>query len=120
MAAVALLLPIVGLASRPENANTARLLGDEPITVAFDVLTYLLIIAAGLGLVLFIWVMWPRQGEEPPPLPRRRRHLATTLALGAAVVIAIWLRARSLGRLPNLTQRATGAPAGRQIGRAHV
>ena len=113
VAAVALLLPIVGLASRPENADSARLLGDDPITVVFDVLTYLLVIAAGLGLVLFIWVMWPRQGEEPPPLPRRRRHLVTTFVMGAAVVIAIWLRARSFGRLPNLTQRATGAPAGR-------
>ena len=113
MAAVALLLPIVGLASRPENADGARLLGDDPITVAFDVLTYLLLIAAGLGLVLFIWVMWPRPGEEPPPLPRRRRHLATTLALCAAVVIAIWLRARSFGKLPNLAQGTTGSAAGR-------
>ena len=112
VAAVALLLPVVGLASRAENAAGAPLLGDDPIRVAFDVLTYLLLMAAGLGLLVIIWVLWPRPGEQPPPLPRRRRELLTAIAMASAVAIAIWLRARTLGRLPNLVQHATGTPAG--------
>jgi len=110
VAAVALLLPVVGLASRAETAPSAPLLGDDPIALAFDVLTYLLLLAAGLGLLLIIWVLWPRPGEQPPPLPRRRRDLLTALVTSSAVVVAIWLRARSLGRLPNLGQHATGTP----------
>lgn len=112
MAAVALLLPVVGLASRAETAPNAPLLGDDPIAVAFDVLTYMLLLAAGLGLLLIIWVLWPRPGEQPPPLPRRRRDLLMALVTSSAVVVAIWLRGRSLGRLPNLGQHATGTPPG--------
>ena len=112
VAAVALLLPVVGLASRAENVASAPLLGDDPIAVAFDVVTYLLLLAAGLGLLLIIWVLWPRPGEQPPPLPRRRRGLLTAMVTGSAVAIAIWLRGRSLGRLPNLGQHGTGTPTG--------
>jgi len=111
---ICLLLPVVALASRPENAGAARLLGDEPIRVALDVLTYLLLIAALLGLLIIVWVLWPRPGEELPPLPRRRRHTATAIALGSAVLIAIWLRGHYLSELPNLpglNQRGIGAPA---------
>jgi len=111
---ICLLLPVVALASRPENSGGARLLGDEPIRVALDVLTYLLLIAAILGLLIIVWVLWPRPGEELPPLPRRRRHMATAMALGSAVLIAIWLRAHNLRELPNLpglAQRGVGAPA---------
>lgn len=111
---ICLLLPVVALASRPESAGGARLLSDEPIRVALDVLTYLLLIAALLGLLIIVWVLWPRPGEELPPLPRRRRHTATAIALGSAVLIAIWLRGRHLSELPNLpglTQPGIGAPA---------
>lgn len=112
---VCLLLPVVALASRPDNVSGARLLGDDPIRIALDVLTYLLLIAALAGLLIIVWVLWPRPGEEVPPLPRRRRHTATAIALGSAVLIAIWLRAHHLSQLPNLpglAQRGAGAPVG--------
>ena len=112
--AICLLLPVVALASRPENQGGVLLLGDDPIRVALDVLTYLLVIAALLGLLIIVWVLWPRPGDELPPLPRRRRHMATAIAVSSAVLIAIWLRVHYLSRLPNLpglTPRTGGATA---------
>ena len=78
--------------------------------VALDVLTYLLLIAALLGLLVIVWVLWPRPGDELPPLPRRRRHTATGIAVASAVLIAIWLRIHHLSQLPNLPGLAP--PAG--------
>src|SRR5262249_36916804 len=112
--AICLLLPVVALASRPENQGGVLLLGDDPIRVALDVLTYLLVIAALLGLLIIVWVLWPRPGDELPPRPRRRRHMATAVAVSSAVLIAIWLRVHYLSRLPNLpglTPRTGGATA---------
>ena len=100
--AICLLLPVVALASRPEGQGGVWLLVDDPIRVALDVLTYLLLIAAVLGLLIIVWVLWPRPGDELPPLPRRRRHTATAIAVGSAVLIAIWLRVHYLNQLPNL------------------
>lgn len=110
--AIVLLLPIVALASRPENAGTVRLLSDDPIRIAFDVLTYLLLIAALLGLVIVVWALWPRPEEEmlPPVARRRRRPLATAITMAAAVLLAVWLRTHGFSRLPTLRNAGLGAP----------
>lgn len=112
VAAIVLLLPIVALASRPESGSGAPLLPDDPARVAFDVITYLLLIAALLGLLIIVWALWPRPGEQLPPLPRRRGHLAMALAMAGAVLIAVWLRSHQFSQLPNLAQSAAGSPGG--------
>lgn len=112
VAAIVLLLPIIALASRPESGSGALLLPDDPARVAFDVITYLLLIAALLGLLIIVWALWPRAGEQLPPLPRRRGHLAMALAMAGAVLIAAWLRSHQFSQLPNLAQGTAGSPGG--------
>ncbi len=123
--AIVILLPLVALASRPEGSGAKTpLLGDDPARVAFDVITYMVLMAALLGLAIIVWALWPRPGEEMPPLPRRRHPLAMALALTAAVLVAVWLRSHRLGQFPALApgtaagQAAGGVPRITQSGRA--
>jgi hypothetical protein len=103
--AVALLLPVVALASRPENASGGPLLGADPARVALDVAVYLFVVLVAVSLAIVVWALWPRQGEEVLLPPRRRRPLATaitTLSMTlAAVAVALWLRGRRGGLLLN-------------------
>ncbi len=101
--AIAALLPVVALASRPEGGRGGPPLGVEPARVAVDVVTYLFLAAALLGLGILVWVFWPRPNEELPPLPRRRRGTLTmAAAAGLAVLVVLWLRSHHFGQLPNL------------------
>jgi Domain of unknown function (DUF4129) len=100
--AVALLLPVIALASRPERAGGGGpLLAADPARVALDAATYLFAVLVLLGLLLVVWVLWPRPNEELPPLPPRRRWaLSSVLAMLAATAILVWLR--SSGRVNGL------------------
>ena len=100
---VALLLPIVALASRPDTGGGRPLLGADPARLIIDVASYLFVVLLALSLGIIIWALWPRPGEEMPALPPRRRWaLSTVLSTLAAVALAVWLR--STGRLPRLAQ----------------
>jgi hypothetical protein len=103
--AVALLLPVVALASRPESASGGPLLGTDPARVALDVAVYLFVVLIAVSLAIVVWALWPRRGEEVLLPPRRRRPLATAIAaLGMtlmAVAFAVWLRGRRGGLLLN-------------------
>jgi hypothetical protein len=92
--AVAVLLLVVALASRPEASAAGLRLGEDPVRVIVDALTYLLFTLVLLSLAVIIWVLWPRPDEEMPQLPQRRRRsmLATAIVLALAVVAATWLR----------------------------
>lgn len=95
---VALLLPVVALASRPEDGGGALRLGGDPVRLLLDVGVYLFAVFAVLSLIVVVWALWPRPNEEPPPLPpRQRRVLSTVLSTIALVGLAVWLR--STGRL---------------------
>jgi Domain of unknown function (DUF4129) len=101
--AVALLLPVVAIASRPESGSGGPLLTADPARVLLDVAIYLFAVLVLVSLVVVGWALWPRRGEEMMLPPRRRRPLATALStLGmtlTAVAIAVWLRGRSGGGL---------------------
>jgi Domain of unknown function (DUF4129) len=108
--AVAVLLSVVALASRPEGGAGGTLLGADPARVVLDVVTYLFVVLVVLGLLVIVWALWPRPGDERLALPPRRRWglstLVTTLLL---LALALWLR--SAGRLRGLSG-AAGAGGG--------
>ncbi|HXM56017.1 MAG TPA: DUF4129 domain-containing protein [Candidatus Dormibacteraeota bacterium] len=111
--AVALLVSVVALASRPETARGGALLGADPARVILDVTTYLFIVFVLLSLAVIVWALWPRKNEEMPALPPRRRWaLSTVLSMLMAVALAVWLRSSGhLGRLPNVAANgAAGRP----------
>src|SRR5207247_3117368 len=99
VAAMAVLVAAVALASRPEGGSGPSPLGEEPIRVALDAAGYLLVAAVAAGLAVIVWAFWPREGEALPALPPRRRHTVLTMALtmAVAVVLAVWLRALRVG-----------------------
>jgi hypothetical protein len=103
VAAVVLLLPLVALASRPEGGGGPPLLGDDPARVAVDAILYLLVALAGLALAVIVWALWPRPGEEMPPLPRRRWPLGMLVTTVPMIVVVVWLRSGRLGGLSGLT-----------------
>jgi hypothetical protein len=111
---VALLLPVVAVASRPEGAGGGELMGADGVRLVLDVAVYLFVVLLALILLVIVWALWPRPGEELPPLPpRRRRVLGTVLTALVAVGLAVWLRSTGrLGRLPNVSPggAAGGAP----------
>ncbi len=111
---VALLLAAVAAASRPEGPAGVPALGEAPIRVVVDAVSILLLLTAALGLGLAVWALWPRQEEEPPALPPRRRGSVAAMALSAAlfVVLAVWLRERGLVRLPALAPAPPDGPGG--------
>jgi hypothetical protein len=113
---VALLLPVVALASRPETAGGRALLTADPARLLLDVGTYLFVVFVALTLLVIVWALWPRPNEELPALPpRRRRVLSTVLTTVLLVGLAIWLRSTGrLGPRQNLTlgAGAGGAPPG--------
>lgn len=95
---VALLLPVVALASRPEDAGGALPVRGDLTRLLLDVGTYLFLVFLVLTLLVIIWALWPRPNEELPALPpRQRRVLSTVLSALLLVAVAIWLR--STGRL---------------------
>jgi hypothetical protein len=111
---VALLLPVVALASRPEDAGGTALLSADPARLLLDVGSYLFVVFVGLSLVVIIWALWPRPNEELPALPpRQRRVLSTVLTMITLVAIAIWLR--STGRLGPRQGLTLGGGAGRPL-----
>jgi len=108
---VAVLLPVVALASRPDTGGGRPLLSADPARLILDVATYLFIVLIALSLAIIVWALWPRPGEEMPALPPRRRWaLSTVISMLAAVALAVWLR--STGRLPRLGQVPGGGGAG--------
>src|SRR5215471_4169031 len=108
---VALLLPVVALASRPEDTGGAAHLSADPARLLLDVGSYLFVVFIGLSLVVIVWALWPRPNEEVPALPpRQRRVLSTVLTMIMLVAIAIWLR--STGRLGPRQNLTLGAGAG--------
>jgi hypothetical protein len=108
---VALLLPVVALASRPETGGGAALLRADPARLLLDVGAYLFVVFVALTLLVIIWALWPRPNEELPALPpRRRRVLSTVLTMVLFVGLAIWLR--STGRLGPRQNPLLGAGAG--------
>jgi len=114
---VALLLPVVALASRPEGGpGTGTLLGPGSARLALDVISYLLAVLLLLILLVIIWALWPRPDEEMVALPpRRRRTAATILTMLLLVGVAVWLRSTGhLGTPPVLGGAGAirGAPAG--------
>ncbi|HSR24105.1 MAG TPA: hypothetical protein VLW53_11175, partial [Candidatus Eisenbacteria bacterium] len=91
--AVAVLLPVVALASRPEGRPGGTLLGADPARVVLDVATYLFLVLVVLGLLVIVWALWPRPDDEMPALPPRRRWgLGTVVSALLAVALALWLR----------------------------
>jgi hypothetical protein len=102
VAAVALLLLVVALASRPEGGAALPSLGEDPARVAVDAIFYLLLALAALWLGVIVWVLWPRPGEELPPLKRRRWPLGMLFTIAASVVVAVWLRSGYLRGLSGL------------------
>jgi cbb3-type cytochrome oxidase subunit 3 len=90
--AVVLLLPVVALASRPENGAGGTLLTRDPARLVLDVGTYLFAVFVVVMLAIIVWALWPRADEELPPLPpRRRRLLSTLLSALLLAVSAMWL-----------------------------
>jgi hypothetical protein len=112
---VALLLPIVALASRPEGpAGGGALLSADPARLVVDVATYLFLVFVLVSLAVIIWALWPRPDDEMPALPPRRRWMLSTIVTAVLfTAIALWLRGSGrLGRLPgvNAGAGAGGAP----------
>ena len=70
--AVAVLLSVVALASRPDGGPGGPLLGPDPARVILDVATYLFIVLVALGLLVIVWAIWPRPDDEQLALPPRR------------------------------------------------
>ena len=107
-----MLVVVVGLASRPDGGGGRVLLGQDPARVILDSVFYLLIAAALLGLALVVWAFWPRQGEELPRLPRRRRPLAAVVSSLLLVALVLALRSRRLGSLPTFNPGQQGGQGG--------
>lgn len=108
--AVAALLAVVALASRPDAGPGSPLLGADPARVILDVATYLFVVLVVLGLLVIVWALWPRPGDERMALPPRRRWgLSTVVTTLLVLGIALWLR--GAGRLRGLSG-AAGAGAG--------
>lgn len=118
---VALLLPVVALASRPEDAGGLALSSADPGRLLLDVAAYLFAVFVVLTLIVIVWALWPRPNEELPALPpRQRRVLSTVLTTIMLVAIAIWLRSTGhLGPRQNLTLGggAGGLPPATALGR---
>lgn len=112
VAAVALLLSVVALGSRPEGEGGLPLLGEDPARVLVDAISYLLMALAALGLAVIVWVLWPRPGEEMPPLKRRRWPLGMLSGIALSIVLAVWLRSAHFGGLPGLD---SVSPAGSAV-----
>ncbi len=116
--AVALLLPVVALASRPEGpVEAGARLSADPALLLLDVGTYLFAVFVLVSLLVIAWALWPRAGEELPPLPPRRHWTMSTVLLGLALIgLAVWLRSRGrLGAPSSLNPAGSGAgrlPAG--------
>lgn len=90
--AVALLLPVVALASRPEDGSGGTLLSRDPSRLLLDVGTYLFAVFLLISLAIIVWAMWPRKNDELPVLPPRRRRLLSTVISAAMVsATAVWL-----------------------------
>jgi hypothetical protein len=111
---VALLLPVVALASRPEGGGGALRLSGDPARLLLDIGAYLFAIFVVLSLIVIVWALWPRPNEELPALPpRQRRVLSTVLTTIMLVAVAVWLRSTGhLGPRQNLT---IGGGAGRGL-----
>jgi hypothetical protein len=108
---VALLLPVVALASRPEAGGGTALFSANPARLLLDIGAYLFVVFVALTLAVIVWALWPRPNEEMPALPpRQRRVLSTVLTTILFIGLAIWLR--STGRLGSRQNLALGAGAG--------
>lgn len=112
VAAVAVLLSVVALGSRPEGDGGLPLLGGDPAGVLVDAISYLLVALAVLGLAVIVWALWPRPGEELPPLKRRRWPLGMLFGIALLIVLAVWLRSGHFRGLPGLD---SVSPAGSAV-----
>jgi Domain of unknown function (DUF4129) len=111
---VALLLPVVALASRPEGRPAGTLLGADPARVLVDVVTYLFVVLVVLGLLVIVWALWPRPDDEMLALPPRRRWgLSTVVTAILALGLALWLR--NGGRLQGLRGAGAAGAGGRPL-----
>jgi cbb3-type cytochrome oxidase subunit 3 len=106
--AIAALLVLVALASRPPDGSGLPLLGADPAQVVLDVTVYLLAILALFTLLLIVWAFWPRRDEAPPKLPPRRRPFTTIVTMLLLAVAVIVLRGRGQLRIPGLDPGGAG------------
>jgi len=119
VAAIALLVVVVALASRPGGPE-APVVGAAVTRTVLDSVLYLLI-ALGLieGLVL-VWLLWPHEDTGPAPRLERRRHsVLAALLLAITLVLLVWSRSRHLGSLPLLgagLPSVSGPPGGPHLG----
>ena len=112
VAAVALLLPLVALASRPDSTGGPAQVSVEAVRLLVDSVTYLLVAAALAALLVIVWALWPRPDDEAVALPpRRRRSLSMTMLATALLVLAVWLRARYGHSLPGAPLSGVGLPS---------
>ena len=109
---VALLLPVVALASRPEDSGGALPVRGDLTRLLLDVGTYLFAVFVLVTLLVIVWALWPRPNEELPALPpRQRRVMSTVLSALLLAGVAIWLR--STGHLGTGQNLLLGGGAGR-------
>jgi hypothetical protein len=113
VAAVALLLPLVALASRPDGAGGPVQVSVEAVRLLVDTVTYLLVAGALAAVLVIVWALWPRPDDEAVALPpRRRRSLPMTMLATALLVLAVWLRARyGHSLLPGAALGGLGLPS---------
>ena len=113
-AAVAALVAVVALASRP-GGTLAPVAGPAMARTALDSVFYLLVALGVIDALVLVWLLWPHEDVGPGPRLERRRHsVLAGVLLAVTLVLLIWSRNGHLGRLPLLVRGlpSVGAPPG--------
>jgi Domain of unknown function (DUF4129) len=101
IAAVALLLVMVALASRPEAGTVSPGLGYGPARVALDTLFYMMAVAGLAGVLIAVWALWPDPEIDMQPIERPRWPMGVAVVAALTVLGLVWWR-NNWGRLPYL------------------